>query len=135
MKSFDERQEHIRGKIAIQTLAGTFLLLAGLSFLDSFDLFHPLEYVDLSDLLIIVCTIILNFVSLNLIWRDAYFGFMNATQTKMVFFIFLFLSMILDCLFIYDLTMNDMLIPSVFTLFMVNSIAISLFCKRKDWLR
>lgn len=135
MKSFDERQEHIRGKIAIQTLAGTFLLLAGLSFLDSFDLFHPLEYVDLSDFLIIICTIILSFVSLNLIWRDAYFGFMNSTQTKMVFYVFLFLSIILDCLFIYDLTMNDILIPSVFTLFMVNSIAISLFCKRKDWLR
>lgn len=133
MKTMDERQEQIRGKIATHSIVFMLVLLLGIAFLDSFDIINFLDYVDLGDLMIILGTILVTFLSLNLIWRDAYFGLMGITQVKGVFFLFFALSIIEDALFIYDLTQSDILIHSIFSIIMVNSIAISLWCKRKDW--
>lgn len=133
MKTMDERQEQIRGKIATQAIVGSIIVLMTIAFLDSFGIVSFLSYVDLSDLMIILCLILITFLSLSLIWHDAYFGLVSGAQMKAIFAIFVTLSLMEDALLIYDILQGDILIHSLFSVGMVNSVAISLWCKRADW--
>lgn len=134
LKMIDERQMQIRGKIAIHTLTFVVALLLIISFSETFDIVHVLDYVSLADLMLIICMLALTFGSLSLIWKDAYFGIVKQSAMKGVLYLFAALSIMQDALFIYDVTQADIMILSIFTIIMTNSITISLLIKRKDWM-
>lgn len=134
LKMIDERQMQIRGKIAIHTLTFVVALLLIISFSETFDIVHILDYVSLADLMLIICMLALTFGSLSLIWKDAYFGIVKQSAMKGVLYLFAALSIMQDALFIYDVTQADIMILSIFTIIMTNSITISLLIKRKDWM-
>lgn len=116
LKMIDERQMQIRGKIAIHTLTFVVALLLIISFSETFDIVHVLDYVSLADLMLIICMLALTFGSLSLIWKDAYFGIVKQSAMKGVLYLFAALSIMQDALFIYDVTQADIMILSIFTI-------------------
>lgn len=132
--NLDERQMQIQGKIMKQGVLGIIVVLMLIALVDSFDLFPIHSYVDLPDLMIVLCLLLVTFLSLSLIWRDAYFGIASVQQMRVIMMVFVTLMIAEDILFAADLVQGEGITAvTVFSLMMVNSIALSMLYKRKDW--
>lgn len=128
----DERQLQIRGKIMTQAVIGTIILLLVIAFLDSFGIIRIISIMEVSDLLLNIALLMLTYISINLIWRDAYFGLVDLKRMKMAMYVFIILAIVEDGLMIFHIFNKEGFSPiSFLSIIMVNSIAISLICKRK----
>lgn len=128
----DERQQSVLGRIMNQAVIGLLFVLLCLGFLDDFEIFSILNYIEFSDLCINLVILSLAYISVCLIMKDAYFGLFSDFQRLFCRTIFTFLSIVIDILIVFDFIRGDGFSPTSFSsILMSNSIAISLWIKSK----
>lgn len=134
MDQMDERQIAVRGKVAMQTAIGMILYFMSAAFVNDFGLIDIEHTVGFSSFLIGSTVLMITFLSVSLILRDAYMGVFQDAQFRICLFVFTFLAIAEDGLFMFDLFRGEgVAFVSLTLLLLVNSVAISLWIKRKDW--
>ncbi|MEG0469167.1 MAG: NADH-quinone oxidoreductase [Longicatena sp.] len=130
----DERQQQIRGSIAMQTVVITIVWLMLAAFVNDFGLLDIEQTVGLSSFLIASVVGIVCFISVSFILRDAYIGVAQESQLRICLGVFTLLAIAEDVFTTLDLINGEgVSIVSFTSVIMVNSIAICLWIKRKDW--
>ena len=84
MDEFDERQVLLRGKIAVQTVIVTVVMLLAAAFITDFGIYDIEKEIGFSDFMIIASCFIITFISVNSILRGAYFGLLSRDREKMI---------------------------------------------------
>lgn len=129
---FDERQVLIRGKIAVQTVILTLIILLTAAFINDFHIFDFEHEVGFSSFMIGASCLILAFISSSLILRDAYFGLMSMARSSICRFVFTALGLVEIILLGYDLMNGEGIsFVSACCVIMVVTITSSLWYKRK----
>lgn len=134
MDQMDERQQQVRGKIAMQALIGMIVYLLLAAFLNDFGVIDIEHHIGCSNFLIFSVVLLLSFLSVSLILRDAYIGVAKNPQLRICLGVFTALAVFQDVLFIFDQIRGEgVTLVSVSSLILVNSVSICLWIKRKDW--
>lgn len=133
MDEFDERQVLLRGKIAVQTVIITVVMLMAAAFITDFGIYDIEKEIGFSDFMIIASCFIITFISVNSILRGAYFGLLSRDREKMIRFIFTALTIMELGLSIFDVVRGESLTPvSIMSMIMMVSITVCLWIKRKE---
>lgn len=133
MDEFDERQVLLRGKIAVQTVIITVVMLMAAAFITDFGIYDIEKEIGFSDFMIIASCFIITFISVNSILRGAYFGLLSRNREKMIRYIFTALTIMEMGLSIFDIVRGESLTPvSITSMIMMVSITVCLWIKRKE---
>lgn len=132
----DERQVATQGKICQRACIGIIFYFLLIAFVNGLHIFELERWMEFSDFLIMSAVLLLTYLSLAMIWKDAYFGPANLAMMKRVSYIFIALSIAEDGLLIADFIRGEIpSIVSICTLIMVNAIAFSLWYKKRSYNR
>lgn len=131
----DERQMQVRGKIGFYGCCGTIIYFLVAAFLTDFDILNIPEVFGFSDFMIASAVLLVVFISLFAIWKDAYFGVDSLHQMKVISMVFLFIAILEDTLFISDCIRGELPgIVTICSLLLSNSLTFSLWYKRREYL-
>ena len=134
IEQFDERQKAIRNKIMTKAFALAIILLCGAIILNECKVIEIGKTVSFTDYGFITFFILILYVTLSLIWKDAYVVIVNAASIKIALYGFSVLSILDIDLFIKH-RMEQAPIDYVVlagTITMI-AITISLWLKKIDW--
>lgn len=134
MEQFDERQQGIRNKIMTRAFLLEIILLCGAIVLNECKIIEIGKTISFADYGFITLFILILYVTLSLIWKDAYVGVVNVSSFKIALFTFTTLSIIDIYLFSKHRMAQDTFDYTFFAVTItMTAIAISLWLKKKDW--
>lgn len=134
MDKFDERQREVRGSIGFRAIVIVIVLMIAAALINDFEIYDIEHNIGFSSFMIGACTLLVGYLSVSLILKDAYFGVLYRLRCNAIIYIFTALTLIEVALLGFDMYRGESVsFVTGCSICMVLSVTLSLWHMKKEW--